>query len=177
MLLALCCHPQVCHFPWAQLTLLGTSTCAMGPSVQDHLASQHPHSSGALFTQGALWSSEQLLSPIVLTGYMPLEGHWSMTACTLADYVTKLLVKTDSRLHSECSLLMTQAQGSSQPCLLTSVFRQHRLSSSTSLHPACEPPLGSPTPTIVLDVLRQVWTLCNVMIFIFTPFSSAPFPS
>ena len=101
MPLALCCHPQVCHFPWAQLTLLGTSTCAMGPSVQDHLAGQHPHSSGALFTQGASWSSEQLLSPVVLTGYVPLEGHWSRTACTLADYVTKLLVKTDTKLHSE----------------------------------------------------------------------------
>ena len=96
-----CCllSPTVCFFPWAQVTLLGTNTCAMGPSVHRPLAHWHSYNFAVIFMQRALWSTEKLLSPMILTWYMPSECHWSRIAYVLADYVTKLLVKTDTMLY------------------------------------------------------------------------------
>ena len=140
--------PTVCFFPWAQVTLLGTNTCAMGPSVHRPLAHWHSYNFAVVFMQRALWSAEKLLSPMILTWYMPSERHWSRIAYMLADYVTKLLVKTETMLYLDwLSPLMSQAQGSSQPCLLAFAFQQRELFSRRCLCPACKSlPFRHPKP-------------------------------
>ena len=83
--------------------------------------------------------------------------------------------QTPCYTRTDLSPLMSQAQGSSQPCLLAFAFHQHAPLPEGVYVLCVNPlPLGCPSPTIVLDILRQCWILGKVVMVIFI-FGSSSF--
>ena len=165
--------PTVCFFPWAQVTLLGTNTCVMGPSVHRPLA--HWHSCSFVSSHKGLCDMQRSFFPpwSLRSTCKVLEAGQS--TCWLIMSQSFKWKQTPCYTRTDLSPLMSQAQGSSQPCLLAFAFHQHAPLQEGVYVLCVNPlPLGCPSPTIVLDILRQCWILGKVVMVIFI-FGSSSF--
>ena len=130
----------------------------MGPSVHRPLA--HWHSCSFVSSHKGLCDMQRSFFPpwSLRSTCKVLEAGQS--TCWLIMSQSFKWKQTPCYTRTDLSPLMSQAQGSSQPCLLAFAFHQHAPLPEGVYVLCVNPlPLGCPSPTIVLDILRQCWIL------------------